>query len=312
MGYVDRSPIVSGMTDDGDGRYHVTTDDWLARQFEEHRSQLRAVAYRMLDSPSEADDAVQETWLRLSRTDSDGIDNLDGWLTTVVSRVCLDMLRARVSRRAEPAAAHLDEVLEIPDAGGDPEYEALLADALGPALQVVLDTLTPAERLAFVLHDVFAVPFDEIGTILGRSPNAAKQLASRARRRVQGTTPDARTDVGGQRAVVDAFLAASRSGDLDQLVAVLDPDIVLRADHAAVQMGSPEEVRGATAVAQVFSGRALAAQPAVVDGIVGVTWAPGGRAKVVWDITVTGDRITRIDMVADADSLDELDLVILD
>jgi RNA polymerase sigma-70 factor (ECF subfamily) len=300
------------MTDDGDERYHVTDDDWLALRFEEHRPQLRAVAYRMLDSPSEAEDAVQETWLRLSRSDSDGIDNLGGWLTTVVSRVCLDMLRARAARHAEPEAAQLDEVIVIPEAGGDPEYEALLADALGPALQVVLDTLAPAERLAFVLHDVFAVPFDEIGAILGRSPNAAKQLASRARRRIQGTTPDARTDVARQRTVVDAFLAASRGGDLDQLLAVLDPDIVLRADAAAVQMGSPDVVRGATAVAQVFSGRALGAQPALVDGIVGVAWALGGRAKVVWDITITGDTITRIDMVAAADSLDELDLVLLD
>jgi RNA polymerase sigma factor (sigma-70 family) len=300
------------MTDGGNERYHVTTDDWLAQRFEEQRPHLRAVALRMLDSPSEADDAVQEAWLRLSRADSDGIDNLGGWLTTVVSRVCLDMLRSRASRRAEPPGAHLDDVIGSVDDGGDPEYEALLADALGPALQVVLDTLAPAERLAFVLHDVFAVPFDEIGTILGRSPNAAKQLASRARRRVQGSTPAVSTDVPRQRAVVDAFLAASRSGDLGELVAVLDPDIVLRADAAAVGMGSPHEVRGATAVAKVFSGRALAAQPALVDGIVGVTWAPGGRAKVVWDITITGDTITRIDMVADADSLNELDLVILD
>ena len=300
------------MTDDDDERYHVSDDDWLAQRFEEHRPQLRAVAFRMLDSPSEADDAVQEAWMRLSRADADGIDNLGGWLTTVVSRVCLDMLRARASRRTAPDATPLDDVVETPDAGGDPEYEALLADSLGPALQVVLDTLAPAERLAFVLHDVFAVPFDEIGTILGRSPNAAKQLASRARRRIQGTTPAEATDVARQRVVVDAFLAASRSGHLDQLLAVLDPDIVLRADAAAVQMGSPEVVSGAEAVAQVFSGRALGAQPALVDGIVGVAWAPGGDAKVVWDITVTGDTITRIDMVAAADSLADLDLVLLD
>ena len=200
--------------------------------------------------------------------------------------------RTRASRRTAPHAAALDEVVENPDAGGDPEHEALLADALGPALQVVLDTLAPAERLAFVLHDVFAVPFDEIGTILGRSPNAAKQLASRARRRIQGSTPAEAPDVARQRTVVDAFLAASRSGDLDQLLAVLDPDIVLRADTAGVQMGSPDEVRGADAVAAVFSGRALGAQTALVDGIVGMAWAPGGTAKVVWDITVTGDTIT--------------------
>ena len=202
------------------------TDDWLAERFEEQRPQLRAVALRMLDSPSEADDAVQEAWLRLSRAGADGVDNLGGWLNTVVSRVCLDMLRARASRRTAPQAAALDEVVENPDGGGDPEHEALLADALGPALQLVLDTLAPAERLAFVLHDVFAVPFDEIGTILGRSPNAAKQLASRARRRIQGSTPTEAPDVARQRTVVDAFLAASRSGDLDQLLAVLDPDIV--------------------------------------------------------------------------------------
>lgn len=266
----------------------------------------------MLDSASEADDAVQESWLRLSRSDSDGIDNLGGWLTTVVSRVCLDMLRSRASRRDKPEGAHLDDVIKTHAGAGDPEYEALLADALGPALQVVLDTLVPAERLAFVLHDVFALPFDQIGTILGRSPNAAKQLASRARRRVRGSTPIVNTDVSRQRTVVDAFLAASRGGDLDELIAVLDPDIVLRADPAAVQMGSLQEVNGAAAVAKVFSGRALGAQPALVDGIVGVAWAPGGRAKVVWDVTITGDKISRIDMVADPDSLNELELVILD
>jgi len=300
------------MTDGGSERQHVNTDAWLAERFEEHRSRLRGVAFRILGSGSEADDAVQESWLRLSRSDSDGVANLGGWLTTVVSRVCLDMLRSRAARREEPEGANLDDVLGSSEDGGDPEHEALLADALGPALQAVLETLAPAERLAFVLHDVFAVPFGEIGTILGRSPNAAKQLATRARRRVQGSTPVVSTDVPRQRAVVDAFLAASRSGDLDQLVAMLDPDIVLRADPAAVQMGSPEEVHGATDVAQVFSGRALAAQPALVDGIVGVTWAPGGRAKVVWDITTTGDKISRIDMVADVDSLNELDLEILD
>jgi RNA polymerase sigma-70 factor (ECF subfamily) len=264
----------------------------------------------MLDSASEADDAVQESWLRLSRTDSDSIDNLGAWLTTVVSRVCLDMLRSRASRREEPQYAHPLEEAGPHDDGGDPEYEAILADALGPALQVVLDTLAPAARLAFVLHDVFAVPFDEIGSILGRSPNAAKQLASRARRRIQGSSSSVDVDVSRQRTVVDAFLAASRSGDLDELVAVLHPDIVLRADATAVQMGSLPEVLGATAVAKVFSGRAVAAQPALVDGVVGITWAPGGRAKVVWDITITDDKIARIDMVADTGSLAELDLVL--
>lgn len=290
----------------------MNTDDWLAQRFEERRPQTRAVALRMLGSVSEAEDAVQETWLRLSRIDSDGIDNLGGWLTTVVSRVCLDMLRSRASRREEPAGAQFAEAIGNRDDEGDPEHEALLADAVGPALQVVLDTLAPAERLAFVLHDVFAVPFDEVGTILARSPNAAKQLASRARRRVRGSTRVANTDLSRQRAVVDAFLVASRSGDLDQLVAVLDPDIVLRADPTAVRMGSLQEVRGAAAVAKVFSGRAVGARPALVDGIVGVTWAPGGRARVVWDITITGDKISRIDTVADVASLTEVDLVILD
>lgn len=289
----------------------MESDDWLAQRFEEHRARLRTMAMRMLDSPSEADDAVQESWLRLSRAGPDGIDNLGGWLTTVVSRVCLDMLRSRASRREQPGGPQADRVIAGAPGGGDPEHDALLADALGPALQVVLDSLAPAERLAFVLHDVFAVPFAEIATILGRSPNAAKQLATRARRRLQGSTPEEQTDAPRQRAVVDAFLAASRSGDLDGLVAVLHPDIVFRADPAAVRMGSRREVRGAAAVAQVFSGRAAAARPALVDGIVAVTWAPGGRPRVVWDITVAGDAITRIDMIADPDSLGELDLVLL-
>jgi RNA polymerase sigma-70 factor (ECF subfamily) len=310
--YVESDSIVSGMTDGGDERQHVDTDEWLAQQFEEHRARLRAVAFRMLDSDSGADDAVQEAWLRLSRSNAEGIDNLGGWLTTVVSRVCLDMLRSRAARREEPEDAHVGDLTGDPADGGDPEHEALLADSLGPALQVVLDTLAPTERLAFVLHDVFAVPFTEIGAILGRSPNAAKQLASRARRRVQGSTPAGDSDIPRQRAVVDAFLAASRSGDLAGLMAVLDPDIVLRADPAAVRMGSPGEVRGARAVAEVFSGRAAAARPALVDGIVGLTWAPGGRAKVVWEMTITGDRVTRIDMIADAGSLEELELAVLD
>jgi RNA polymerase sigma factor (sigma-70 family) len=230
----------------------VDTEEWLAQRFEEHRPRLRAVALRMLASGSEADDAVQESWLRLSRSGSGGIDNLGAWLTTVVSRVCLDMLRSRASRREQPEGGHLVDLTEHPDGGAGPEHEALLADALGPALQVVLETLAPAERLAFVLHDVFALPFAEIGDILGRSPDAAKQLASRARRRVQGSTPDMSADVPRQRAVVDAFLAASRSGDLDGLVAVLDPDIVLRADATSVKMGSQHEVRGAAEVARVF------------------------------------------------------------
>ena len=290
----------------------VAEHDWLVDRFESRRAHLRAVAYRMLGSTGEADDAVQEAWVRLNRSDTSTIENLDGWLTTVVSRVSLDMLRSRSSRREEPAGGELPDQLESAAAGGDPEHEAMLADTVGSALLVVLDTLSPAERLAFVLHDMFAVPFDEIGPIVGRSPNAAKQLASRARHKVQGkgTAPDA--DPARQRAVVDAFLSASRSGDFDALVALLDPDIVLVADAAAVEMGSPEETQGAPAVAGTFSGRALAAQPALIDGSVGIVWAVSGRAKVAWDLTIRDGKVTHIDMLAEADTLDTLDLTILE
>jgi RNA polymerase sigma-70 factor (ECF subfamily) len=222
--------------------------DWLVERFEGHRTHLRAVAYRMLGSRSDADDAVQEAWLRLHRSDSSGVENLGGWLTTIVARVCLNMLQSRKSRREEPLGDHVPDPIASHEDGTDPEHEALQADAVGLALLVVLDTLTPAERLAFVLHDMFAVPFDEIAPIVERSPAAARQLASRARRRVQGaTTPDA--DVNRQREVVNAFLAASRGGDFDALLAVLDPDVVLRADGAAVAAGASSEVRGASAVA---------------------------------------------------------------
>jgi RNA polymerase sigma-70 factor (ECF subfamily) len=290
----------------------VAEHDWLVDRFESRRAHLRAVAYRMLGSTGEADDAVQEAWVRLNRSDTSTIENLDGWLTTVVSRVSLDMLRSRASRREEPAGGELPAQLEGPAAGGDPEHEAMLADTVGSALLVVLDTLSPAERLAFVLHDMFAVPFDEIGPIVGRSPNAAKQLASRARHKVQGkgTAPDA--DPARQREVVDAFLAASRSGDFDALMVLLDPDIVLIADAAAVEMGSPEETQGAGAVAGTFSGRALAAQPALIDGAVGIVWAVSGRAKVAWDLTIRDGKVVHIDMLAEADTLDALDLTILE
>jgi RNA polymerase sigma factor (sigma-70 family) len=290
----------------------VAEHDWLVDRFESRRAHLRAVAYRMLGSTGEADDAVQEAWVRLNRSDTSTIENLDGWLTTVVSRVSLDMLRSRASRREEPAVGELPDQLEGPAAGGDPEHEAMLADAVGSALLVVLDTLSPAERLAFVLHDMFAVPFDEIGPIVGRSANAAKQLASRARHKVQGkgTAPDA--DPARQREVVDAFLAASRSGDFDALVALLDPDIVLIADAAAVEMGSPEETQGAAAVAGTFSGRALAAQAALIDGAVGIVWAVSGRARVAWDLTIRDGKVVNIEMLADADTLDALDVTILE
>jgi RNA polymerase sigma-70 factor (ECF subfamily) len=289
----------------------VADHDWLAERFETHRTHLRAVAYRMLGSVSEADDAVQDSWLRLSGSDPSDIENLGGWLTTVVARVCLDMLRARTSRREEPLGSHLLD----PDAshadGVDPEQEALLADAVGIALLVVLDTLAPAERLAFVLHDMFAVPFDEIAPIVGRSSNAAKQLASRARRRVQQATTSPATDLTRQRDVVGAFLAASREGNFDGLLAMLDPDVVLRADDAAVRMGASAEVRGAGGVAGTFSGRARAAQRALVDGAAGAVWAPGGKPRVVFGFTIEGEKIVAIDMLADATRLSELDLTIL-
>jgi len=290
----------------------VAEHDWLVDRFEAQRAHLRAVAYRMLGSTGEADDAVQEAWVRLNRSDTSAIENLDGWLTTVVSRVSLDMLRSRASRREESSGGDLPDRVESATAGSDPEHEALLADTVGSALLVVLDTLSPAERLAFVLHDMFAVPFEEIGRIVGRSPNAAKQLASRARHKVQGKGPAADADHARQREVVDAFLAASRSGDFDALVALLDPDIVLVADAAAVEMGSPEETQGAAAVAGTFSGRALAAQPALIDGAVGIVWAVSGWAKVAWDFTIRDGKVVHIDMLAASDTLDDLDLTIIE
>jgi RNA polymerase sigma factor (sigma-70 family) len=290
----------------------VAEHDWLAERFEAHRPHLRAVAYRMLGSPSEADDAVQEAWLRLDRADTSGVDNLGGWLTTVVARVCLDLLRTRTSRREEPLDAHVPDPVGNPRSGVDPEEEALLAEGVGQALLVVLDTLTPAERLAFVLHDTFAVPFDQIAAILGRSPAAAKMLASRARRRVQGTAAVPDTDPLRQRAVVDAFLAASRGGDFEALMAVLDPEVVVRADRAAVLVGAAAEVRGAAAVADTFLGRARLAQPALVDGAAGAVWAPGGRPRVVFGFTITDGRIVAIDLVADPERLRQLDLAVLE
>jgi RNA polymerase sigma-70 factor (ECF subfamily) len=266
----------------------------------------------MLGSQSEADDAVQEAWLRLSRADASAIENLDGWLTTVVGRVCLDMLRSRRSRREDSLGTQVLEPVASRDDETNPEQQALLADSVGLALLVVLDTLTPAERLAFVLHDMFAVPFEEIATIVGRSPAAARQLASRARRRVQGAAPVSEPDVVRQRAVVAAFLAASRGGDFDALLALLDPEVVVRADGAAVAIGAVDEVRGAVAVAGTFAGRARFAQPALVDGIPGAVWAPGGRPRVVFAFTVVDGRIVGIDMLADPERLDELDLTILE
>ncbi|MGW1495706.1 sigma-70 family RNA polymerase sigma factor [Streptomyces sp. NPDC002402] len=285
--------------------------EWLAARFEENRPRLKAVAYRMLGSRSEAEDAVQEAWLRLHRSDPDTVENLSGWLTTVVGRVCLDMLRSRTSRREDL----LDEPpsMSVTDHRGvvDPEQEVLLADSVGLALLVVLDTLDPAERLAFVLHDMFALPFDEIAPIVDRTPAAARQLASRARRRVRGAARVPEPDVSRQREIVDAFLAAARGGEFDALLTVLDPDVVLRADSTAVRAGATGLVRGASAVADTFSGRAQLAQTALVDGAVGAVWAPRGRPLVVFGFTITDGKISAIDLVAEPERLRRLDLAFL-
>jgi RNA polymerase sigma-70 factor (ECF subfamily) len=264
----------------------------------------------MLGSQSEADDAVQEAWLRLSRSDAETIENLGGWLTTVVSRVSLDMLRSRASRREEQSESHDVHGISVV-AGDDPEHEAVLADSVGSALLVVLETLSPAERLAFVLHDMFAVPFDEIGAIVGRSTNAAKQLASRARQKVQGSDPVTEADPVRQRQVVDAFLSAARNGEFDALVALLDPGIVLTADATAVRMGSPEELRGPAAVAGMFSGRALGAEPALIEGAVGLAWVVDGSTKVAWDFTIVDGKVANIEMLAARDTLAQMDLALL-
>jgi RNA polymerase sigma factor (sigma-70 family) len=287
--------------------------DWLAERFEEHRPRLRAVAYRMLGSLSEADDAVQEAWLRLSRSDADAIDNLGGWLTTVVGRVSLNILRTRNQRREEPLDVRMPEpILDRVD-GTDPEHEVLLADSVGLALLVVLEHLSPAERLAFVLHDMFAVPFDEIAAIVDRSPEATRQLASRARRRIQGenAVPDA--DLETQRAVVDAYLAAAREGDFEALVAVLDPDVVLRADAGAA--GGARVVRGAETVARQalrYTRTGLVMTPALVNGIAGGVSTRDGKPVSIGAFTVAGGRIVAIDILADPERLRRLDLTFLD
>ena len=282
--------------------------DWLAARFEEQRAHLRAVAYRMVGSVAEADDAVQNSWLRLSRVDPAGVENLAGWLTTVVARECLTILRARRSRREEPLADITAGSQEI----SDPEAAALLADSVGPALMVVLDTLGPAERLAFVLHDIFAVPFDEIAAILERSPAASRQLASRARRRVRGATPPLDVDPGRQRRIVDAFLAALRDGDFEALVAVLDPDVLLRDDSAGLP-GGAAVMRGAQAVgghALGFSRSAQFVEPALVNGAVGLAIVPQGRLMGALGFTFSGGRITEIDMISEPGRLRDVDLVV--
>jgi RNA polymerase sigma-70 factor (ECF subfamily) len=287
-------------------------DDWLAARFEENRDHLRTVAYRILGSQQEAEDAVQESWLRLSRSDVDSIDNLGGWLTTVVGRICLDVLRLRRGRPEQPVGEHSPALAdhEVPD----PELEAIQADSVGLALLVVLETLTPAERLAFVLHDMFAVPYEDIAPIVDRTPAAARQLASRARRRVQGTpeVPDA--DANRQREIVAAFLAASRGGHFEALLELLDPDVVLRADDTATAKGQgiAALLRGAAAVAGTFSGRAQAARLALIDGNPGAVWIHGSELQVVFRFSFGDGRITALELLADPDHLRDIEFTVLD
>jgi len=289
----------------------MDTHDWLAERFEAHRAHLRAVAYRILGSPADAEDAVQEAWLRLSRSDSSQVENLGGWLTTVVARVSLNMLQSRKTRREDPAGSHLPEEIAASTDGAGPEHQAVLADSVGLALLVVLDTLTPAERLAFVLHDMFAMPFEEIAPIVERTPAATRQLASRARRRVQGADTTQDTDLTRRREIVQAFLAASRGGDLGALVTMLDPDVVVRADQTVVRIGTAVETRGAQTVASFFSGRARGAKLALIDGVAGLVWATGGRPRVVFSFTLSDGKITAIDLLGDPDVLGRLDVVTL-
>ena len=290
----------------------MSEHDWLAERFEENRPHLRAVAYRMLGSSAEADDAVQETWLRLNRAGVGGVENLGGWLTTIVARVSLNMLRSRTLRREEPMdPPGTGQPVAPPPNGTDPEHEAMLADSVGLALLVVLDTLTPAERLAFVLHDMFAVPFEEIAPIVERSPVATRQLASRARRRVQEAGPgDPPGEISRRREVVAAFLAASREGDFDALLTMLDPDIVLRADNAAAQMGADAEAIGPRAVAGIFSGRAKALRPALIDGAPGAVWTYRGETRVVFAFTFTGGTIAAIEQIADPERIARLEVTL--
>jgi RNA polymerase sigma-70 factor (ECF subfamily) len=289
----------------------MAQDDWLADRFEEQRGHLRAVAYRMLGSVNDADDAVQEAWIRLSRSDTSAVENLGGWLTTVVARIALDMLRSRTSRREELVSDVLADPTANSSSGVQPDEEALIADSLGPAMLVVLETLSPAERIAFVLHDMFAVPFDEISPIVGRSLAATRQLASRARHRVQGADAAGTVDRSRARRTVEAFLTASRSGDFGALLALLDPQVVLSADPDAVRVGAAELVRGAQAVAETFSGRARAAQLALINGQPGLVWASGGQPRVVFGFTVAENKITAIQLLANSATLADLDLELL-
>lgn len=284
-------------------------EKFLAERFEASRPHLRRVAYRMLGSAAEAEDAVQETWLRLGRSDTESVDNLGGWLTTVTARICLDMLRARKIRREEALdEAPAGEPASEAPGGFEPELEAQLADSVGLAMLVVLQALTPAERVAFVLHDMFDIPFDEIAAVVGRTPEATRQLASRARRRVQGAPAVPEAELARQRRVVDAFLAASRDGDFEGLLSVLDPDVVVRADATAISLGNASELRGAPAVARFFKGKAVLARSALVDGVAGIVVAPKGRLLLVLVPTIEGGRIVSIDVVADPDRLRAFDL----
>ncbi|MER5624804.1 RNA polymerase sigma factor SigJ [Streptosporangium sp. NPDC002544] len=289
--------------------------EWLTERFEEHRTHLRAVAYRMLGSVSEADDAVQDAWLRLSRADTGSVENLGGWLTTVVARVCLNTLRSRERRREDPLDLRVPDPIISRENGVDPEHEALLADSVGLALLVVLETLTPAERLAFVLHDMFAVPFEEIAPMIERSPAAARQLASRGRRRVRGQAPAPDPDLTRQREIVDAFFAAARDGDFDALVAVLHPDVVLRSDGGVARARHTVVISGARTVAEqalTFGRLSPFARPALINGSAGVVVTAQGRPLSVMAFTVTDGKIVSIEVLADPERLHELDLTVLD
>jgi RNA polymerase sigma-70 factor (ECF subfamily) len=293
----------------------VDEREWLTERFEAHRAHLRAVAYRMLGSVSEADDAVQDAWLRVSRADTSSVENLGAWLTTIVARVCLNMLRSRGSRREDPLDVHVPDPIISPGHGSDPEREAVLADSVGLALLVVLETLTPAERLAFVLHDMFAVPFDEIAPMIDRSPAAARQLASRARRRVQGQAPAPDNDLKRQRDVVDAFFAAAHHGDFEALVAVLDPDVVLRSDGGVARGRHTVVITGARNVAEqalTFGRLSPFTRPALINGAAGVVVVAHGRPLSVMAFTVAGGKVLAIDVLSDPDRLQQLDLAGLD
>jgi RNA polymerase sigma-70 factor (ECF subfamily) len=293
----------------------MNTQEWWAQQFEQSRSHLRAVAYRILGSASEADDAVQEAWLRLTRSDAAAIENLEAWLTTVVARLCLDALRTRASRREEALETQVSEPVQSRKAASDPEHEALLADSVSVALLVILDRLAPAERIAFVLHDMFDVPFDEIASIVGRSPEASRQLASRARRRVQGAGAHSQADLSQQREIANAFLTALRSGDVEGLLAVLDPDVVVRIDEAAARPGAAREIHGARNWAKgaiAFARLATNVEIMLVNGSVAIVTAPGGRLTRVLSFTLEGGKMVAADIVGDPARLREMDLAVLE